>query len=861
MATVTTNSQTDLVAPPPLAPIARSSVNGYLYVVVRTASTTLTVYRSTDSGGSWASFASFTQTGLQEWSRLVVDKSGYAHIAYRCGDTTYDNEWYRRLNLSTASFSAALQTSSNEANSGTIGSRSQGIDLAVVRNSNGSYVIGICIAHTYTNNTYGMVMNGVAISTSGTITLNNGLILNKRFWTETGTAPGRSGVSCEVEHNGDGFTSSTPHLWASWGRTSLRMVKLAWQGSSVGWSGPSNHQIIRSGIGTQDYCAGRYDGAQWLMPVISPDDATKVRVYQRNQANTLTTTFDTPTHPQGNIRNLSISYDNSNKNIRVFAVGTSAATLYFVDFNRATSTWNSWATVSATAVLGTNATEWGVRYGGSSGNARHDVITCHSGSPNTVVHTAQTVSSTPDTATWDTSTQPYFNGGAADVNASLTLDWNFSDPDPGQGQGSYALSRQIGAGTIQYWNAGTSTWGASEVQNSSATTQVTLASGWGAGTDANHSYKVKVWDSVNTPAAAYSAALVLIPSVKVDPSITTPTAAQVLNTDTVTMTWTAAEQTSYRVRLLTNPGGTVVHDSGYIVDTALTYTVPVTLPTVTGWTIELTTTNNEGLASTAQTRNFTVVYAAPPAMISTVTPVPASGWMTVTPSSLTAVGVQPTIVGADLYRRVATTPVLNSNPDMAGNVTGWQQGGGGAAGTLSYSTTQFHSSPGAARYVPPAASGAALQSIQSSGLYTLTAGQLYYASGWIRPDTGNKPIFIGLDWYDASNVFISTTGFTVPAPVAAAWQFLEVFGDPSIVAGAAKVRVAIGETTTPASTDAWYADDIRLEVYSGDTGVRLAAAASPTTAFNDWGAASGVDYEYRWLATGNNGTSVYGPWL
>lgn len=861
MATVFTTTQTGPVTYPTLPPIARDMTNGYLYVLALTATDTLTLYRSTDSGGSWGTYASFTHTGLQEWSSIVVDRYGYAHLSYRVGVSSLDTIWYRRCNLTTAAWSAGLQVSGNNGNGGVNGSVWQGTDLAVVRHSNGTYAIAVCAAYTEAaTSRYGMIIGGVSIDINGTIYLNHAIITNNRIWLTSGTAPGRSGVTCEVEHNGDGITSSTPHLWVSWGRTTLYMVKLPWQGTYVGWQGPTNYQTIRTGISAQNYAGGRYDGSQWLMPVISPTDTTTVRVYQRNQANTLTTTFDTPTHPTGVIRQFAVSYDQTTKNIRVYAVGTSTTVLYFVDYVRATGVWSAWATVTATAVLGSAGDEWGVRRGGSYGNSRHDVITAHSGAPNTVVHTAQTVSSTPNVPVWNTTGAAYFNGGAADVSASLLLDWDFSDPDPGQGQGSYALSRQVGAGALNYWRASDSTWQVAEVQNASATSAVTLASGWAAGTDANYTFKVKVWDSGGTPQLSYSAGLVLVPSVKVNPSISTPTAAQVLSTDTVTMTWTAGEQTARRVRLLTNPGGVVVYDSGFVADATLSFTVPYRMSNGTGWTIELTTKNNEGLASTAQTRNFTVVYAAAPAVLSTYTPQPALGYVTVTPSALAAVGAQPSIAAMDLYRRAAITPVLNSNPDFAGNVTGWAYTGGGTPGTISYSTVQFRNGPGALRYVPPASGAASPQAEQSTSA-TIVAGSLYVGRAWIRPDTTNKPIFVQLNWYTSGDVFISSTQYAISGPVATAWQYLEVTGDPSTVPTAAKVRVAVGASSTPAASDGFYADDVELHVYNPDAGVRIAQGLAAGTAVNDWGAPGGTALEYRWVVSGSNGTTINSPWL
>jgi hypothetical protein len=625
MATITTASITDVLAYPNNPAFARDHSNGRLYALVQTASGTLTLYRSTDAGGSWASYAAFTHASLAEWSSLVVDKNGWAHVAYRVSTGSTDTIWYRRCDLVNAVWGSGLQTSASDANGGVAGSTWQGVDLAVVRHAQGTYAIAVCGARTQGTTRYGVQVMGVSIDENSVVYLNNGIIINNReFWT-SGTAPGRSGISCELEHNGDGFTSSTPHLWITWGRTVLYNVKLAWQGTYVGWQGPANGLTVRSGLSAHDSIPGRWDGVRWLSGVISPDNTSQVRVYQRNQANTATTYLDTPTHTTGVIRQIALSYDSVTRNIRVYAIGTSTTVLYFVDYNRGAGTWGSWATVTATAVLGTAGVEFSVKRGGNSYTARHDVVTAHSGAPNTIVHTAQTTASAPSIATWDTSATPYFNGGAADTAASLLLDWNFTDQDPGDTQGSYALSRQIGAAAVQYYTAAGGTWGGTEVQNSTATTSVTLASGWGAGTDANHTYKVKVWDASNTPASAYSAAMVIVPSVKVNPSITTPTAAQVINTDQVTMTWTAAEQTSRRIRLSTNPGGQVVYDSGFVVDTGLSFTVPNKLANGTGWTIELTTKNLEGLASTAQTRAFTVVYSPPPATTSTLLAVPRPG--------------------------------------------------------------------------------------------------------------------------------------------------------------------------------------------------------------------------------------------
>jgi hypothetical protein len=594
-----------------------------------------------------------------------------------------------------------------------------------------------------------------------------------------------------------------------------------------------------------------------MMAIQSPDDTTMVRIYQRDQANTTTTTLDSPTHPTGVVRYIAMAYVAATKDVRLFAVGTSTNVLYYVDYVRATGAWGAWATVSASAILGSGL-EWGVRHGGSTTTARIDVIYGVAGSPNTITSLG-CPSPAPAISSFITSGAAYQNGGPADVGAALPLTWTFSSPAFGQTQGSYALRRQIGAGAFQYYTAAGGTWGSTEVQNTSATQGVTLASAWALDADANYQFAVKVWDSAGTPAAGYSATLTLIPSAVVNPAITAPAAAAVLTSDTVTVTWTAAQQTGARLVLATNPGGVVVYDSGAMMGfVALTYTIPYSLANGTGWTVTLYTYNNEQLISTAQTRNFTVAYAPPPTMYPTLTTVPALGYITVAPTALAVVGAQPSIISADLWRRVRTATNLIANGDFNGNVTGYA----GTGGTLTYSTTQFHGGPGAARVVPTAV---AIARVGTTSSTAVTRSDLpngnYTASGWIRPDTANKPINVALLFFDAGGTELGSVTFALASVIAAAWHYAEVTGSAAAFPTATKVGMWIGLASTPAAGDAFYADDLVVRPANTDVGLRLVNAGNPATSYNDWGAASGVDYEYQWTGRGSNGTAQAGPWL
>jgi hypothetical protein len=273
------------------------------------------------------------------------------------------------------------------------------------------------------------------------------------------------------------------------------------------------------------------------------------------------------------------------------------------------------------------------------------------------------VSYAPNTPTWAAPS----TGAAANVGASLLLDWNFTDVDPGDVQSAYALSRQIGAGALNYWRASDSTWQVAEVKNVSATSAVTLATAWAVHTDAAHTFKAKVWDSADL-ASAYSAGVVVIPSTPINPAITAPTAAQVLNVDHVTLTWTATEQTQYRIQLNVQGGGAQVYDSGFVSDSVTrSVLVPYTLATGTAWTLTLTTKNNEGLSSVAQTRDFSVTLVPPNTPTLIASPTPAAGYIAV---KITNPGGGTAVASNEVWRRVTgTTTTVRVAVAVAANAT------------------------------------------------------------------------------------------------------------------------------------------------------------------------------------------------
>jgi hypothetical protein len=210
-----------------------------------------------------------------------------------------------------------------------------------------------------------------------------------------------------------------------------------------------------------------------------------------------------------------------------------------------------------------------------------------------------------------------------------------------------------------------------EVKNLTATTALTLATAWALAADANYTYRVKVWDSTDLP-SAYSEPLVVIPSALVNPTITAPTPAQVIGGDTLTVTWTVAEQTAYRVQLYQDPGGVLRHNSGFIASTTtLSYVVPYTMADSGTWTVGLTTKNNEGLESNEIYQGFTTNFDEPATPTLAFTPSTSGGYIRVVITNPTPAGPQPAVLSQDLYRRptVALLPEVRVAAGLASGAT------------------------------------------------------------------------------------------------------------------------------------------------------------------------------------------------
>ncbi|MGW3608933.1 hypothetical protein ACWD6N_03440 [Micromonospora sp. NPDC005163] len=839
----TTNSLTPLIWPSTTL-IDRSPRTGHLFAMVKaTAADTYELRRSTDGGANWSTLTSVVRANVQEIGSLLIPSDGMIYWCFRTAESSQDRVYFQRFYLGPPLQIGPQILLASAGNEGAAGSVYTGLDIQSAASGTNRYVV--VAMGTTVGATHGVVLVGATINARGQHTASNVMLTGTRWWFATGS--GRITPSMEIEHVGDSKSGYPAHLWVTWGRTDVYIAKLAY--SNGAWAGPvSPVRVNPATLAAQDHIAGRWDGHRFMVATPDPTATDRVQILERNRANSVTSVRQTPAHPAGNIRNCTLSYDRSG-DTRVYAVGTSSTVLYFVDRVRATGVWTSWAQVSATAILGTTGNNYSVRRS-TYGNARYDVLTAHAGSPNTIVSTPQVVSYPPDTPAWDTVAIGIDNGAAANVSAPVNLQWTFTDPDPVDIQSAWALSRQIGAGTIQYLRASDNTWQPAEVKNTGMSITRSLAAGWGVTSDAPHSYKIKVWDSTAN-GSAYSDALVLVPSGKVNPVITSPVEGGTVTTDTVTTAWTVAEQTQYRVKLIIFGG--VLYDSGWRGGTDTSYRIPWVVANGFNYSVQVQTRNAEGLASDVIQVNFGVAFVEPPRASLAATALPESGVIRVAISNPAPAGVDPVFVQQDLWRRPVLTPILNGNPGFeAGSTAGWGPAVGGVGAA---STEQAQSGSWSYKVIPD---GVSAMAYAESIKLPCVEGVTYDAYGWARAVTANKPTAVFIRWYNAGGGLVGSSITTVLPPAAGVWRARSQLA--AAPAGATQMTLCAGVGSTPAVTDIVYVDELRIRVADPNDGVRIAAGLPSGAVVDDWRAVSGIPYEYRAVVRAASGASAFGPW-
>jgi hypothetical protein len=560
MPTVTTSTSAGAFGFPPMSFLERAPDTGHLWVLFRSTDTQVSVYRSTDNGATWGSQGSFTRTGLYDVGEARIDQAGdHIHLTYLTNESSQDRIYYKRIDIRSGSASLAtgeVQVAAT-ANGGVARGYWHSCSIYPYKNPDGSFAVVIPSAFRSSGGS-GVYVHGLSIRNDAVLTTrkNDGLIRSTRSYRVSGDDTGGLTVCCDVEHNGDGYTTKTPNVWIAYQVHGVAYaLKLTWQGYKTGWASPTTAPTVAVSRTSSRDLPARWDGKRFVIMSTNPTDTTKMDVFERDAGNTKNVAKRTsPTHPNltTTINANMMSYNHVTQDLRIFGVGVGGGTVYYVDFIRATATWGTWTQANAVAPV---TSEWGIRRS-THGTNQYDVYQqSGASSPYTISTYALAVNYAPSAPTWVTGKAgtPDTNGAAFDVASTLLLDWNFIDANKADTQQTYALQRQIGVAAVQWWRTSDSTWQLAETFNTSSTSALTLTAaqwvGGGGAADVAHVYKVKVTDSGGL-VSAYSAGLAVVPSTRVDPTLTAPVADAILASGVVAATWTVSEQSAYRVRVM-----------------------------------------------------------------------------------------------------------------------------------------------------------------------------------------------------------------------------------------------------------------------------------------------------------------------
>lgn len=852
MGAITTTTFAEPIGYPNQQYIDRENYDGDLWFIKRTSQTQIEVFKSSNNGASWTTAnAPLTRANLQEISGMFMDSNGHTHLAYRVYESGEDRVYYRRLPANATSWSTEVLIASGAVVSA--GSFLTGVDVAAFKLGVTTYVFVAIGIRNGTNG--GMWMRSLSVNSTGGITLNPSLISGTSWWYN-----GPDGIvhpTMLFEHTGDSKTTGgSPALWIVWGRATIYAARYTWASGPV-WVAPSAPQSMVSSLSpSQPSNSATYDakGSRCIVPFPM---STVVRIVERNVDNTTSVTRDTPVHPQGVVKHCAISISSATANMRVYAVGTTTNKLYYVDYARDSDTWSAWTLVSAADIIGTTFSNYSVRRV-NFGNGHYDLVIATGTSPFNLTSTSETAASSPKTPVMSTPE----NNVAADVAAPLTFSWSFVDDDPSDTQNSYALRRQIN-GVTTYYNAVGNSWDVTETYNATGTTSVTLPASWGADADASHFYAVRVRDQQSNT-SGYSAQTRVVPSAKHNPTITSPTSAP--TTAQITVSWTVASQTAYRIVL--SRLGVVVRDTGWVTSTETSVTLPDTLLAV-AYDLSVTTRNSEGLTSNTATLAFTPNYTPPATPTLAVLGLPVLGVIRETITNPDPVQPQPLVLSNDIYRRpvgdtsagvkvrsitgsVPVNLVAGSNPGFEGTTSSASWGTANATvSTAARDTTQFRT--GVASFAQTAANGTGFAGINFGPLNAFPAvpGDTFTLSFWFKANAGVQ-VRGQVGYRTAANTSNGSPSQGSLVTATGAWQQYTMTTTAAPANTAFAFPSLASSPTANTIGDKMYVDDV---VYH-----KVGATATPVT-YNDFTAASGVNYEYSVVTTGINGAVTQSAWV
>ncbi|MEU9597201.1 hypothetical protein AB0E06_10355 [Streptomyces sp. NPDC048109] len=160
-------------------------------------------------------------------------------------------------------------------------------------------------------------------------------------------------------------------------------------------------------------------------------------------------------------------------------------------------------------------------------------------------------------------------------------------------------------------------------------------------------------------------------------------------------------------------------------------------------------------------------------------------------------------VGGEVMRAVAAGLVVNENPLLITDLSGWV----GQSAAIDYDTSVVHTELGATasmRVTPGGASSASAAATPQSPAGSITPGASYTMCGWVYAPDGWPDMRIVTDWYNAANSYLSTSPSSAIAVPAGQWTFISLTATAPANASRSSVRARIGASPTAADLSYWW---------------------------------------------------------
>ncbi|WP_372741352.1 hypothetical protein [Neptunomonas sp.] len=426
--------------------------------------------------------------------------------------------------------------------------------------------------------------------------------------------------SCDVRHLGDDYLlyAQDPTIYIAWFSGDgndppnnplprMYMRRIEYSGSS--WAPSEGEKIVyMEDTANSSRMGGVFTGKAWVSaaPPFREPDRIIMHIMTPENSERKESVY-VPDLGLGNIQSIALGYDASNGDVFVFAAGDTNNRPNYIVFDWDTQTWSAWTEINTEQLLqstlscsrGSKGKKIALSYArenpSSPGNKqiRFEWIPVN-------LPTAQ--------ATWDTEVTI---SGANDINATNRLKWFHNDPD-NDPQASYQLRKSTDNGATWLYYTGSVFVATPTTSVNSSTEETTLATSWALDGDIVL-FQVATSDQVGVGYGPWSDTMAHLGSVRVDPTLDSPTQSEVVTGPSIDVAWTVAEQSMFKIDWLTGDGLTLIGTSGWVAESATrNYEIPYEFENNSSYDIQIQTANQEGLRSVIDKHDITTSFLAPP---------------------------------------------------------------------------------------------------------------------------------------------------------------------------------------------------------------------------------------------------------